>query len=89
MRNLISNISMLIVAIISFTGGIIWGFKSSWEIEPLIIASVSFIEILTYLIFMLLPSDKAKSEHDTQYITNKAKIKKQSNVKNNSGKIDM
>lgn len=90
MKGLITNTSTLIISLIGFIGGSIWAVQSGWEIEPIIIASVSAIQILTYMTLKFMPSNSQPSdEKQSQNIMNKEKVKKQVNIQNNSGKIDM
>lgn len=89
MKAFITNTSTLIIAIIGLIGGSIWALRSNWEIEPIIIASVSLVQILTYLILKFFPSNKSPDDQNAQTVINNEKIKKQVNIQNNSGKIDM
>ncbi len=70
MRKIIKNKLALISALIGFVGGLIWCFKSSFNIEPLILTIISSLEVLGYF---LLP------ESDTENLES-LKIKNEQNV---------
>jgi hypothetical protein len=93
MKSIITNTKTFIIALIGLVGGSIWTVNSNWDQEPIILTVVSLIEILGYLILKLVTSKESeelntgiKNEHN---ITNNGKIKKQINIQNNSGKIEM
>ncbi len=50
MKKIINNIITVSIAIIGLIGGSIWGVKSNWDYEPLILLSVSFLEIIGFFI---------------------------------------
>ncbi len=93
MKSLITNIKTFIIALIGVVGGSIWAVNSNWEEEPIILTTVSLIEVIGYLVIKAVSSresDDLNTEvKNEQNITNNGKIKKQVNVQNNSGKIEM
>lgn len=48
MRKIVSNTKTAVVAIIGLIGGFIWGFLSHWEPEPIILLSVSAVELIAF-----------------------------------------
>ena len=49
MKKIIHNIITLLIGIVGLIGGLIWGYYSKWEFEPIILSSISFLEILAYI----------------------------------------
>ncbi len=94
MRKLIENIKTFIVSVIGFLGGVYWIYKSNWDMEPIILTSISFVEIVTYLILKFVFSDSSQeavleSKVYNQQIINKGKVKNQINIQKNKGNIKM
>ena len=52
MNNIIKSRLSLLIAIVGFIGGLIWHFQTNFNIEPLILAIISILEILG---FFLIP----------------------------------
>ena len=50
MKKIISDTKIVVVAFIGLIGGAIWAFVSHWEPEPLILITVSVIEIIAFFI---------------------------------------
>ncbi len=48
MKRILSNGKTAIVALIGFIGGFIWAFMTRWEPEPIILVSVSAVELVTF-----------------------------------------
>ena len=55
MRKFVTNLFTLLIAIIGLMGGFIWAYNSSWDYEPMIIASISLCEII---LFFSVPKSK-------------------------------
>lgn len=73
MKSIIHNIVTLLIGIVGFIGGIIWGYYSKWEFEPIIISSISFLEIIAY--FTVTNEDlKDKKNSTKSKNTNKQKV---------------
>lgn len=66
MKNIIHNIVTLLIGIVGFIGGLIWSYYSKWEFEPIILSSISFLEIIAYF---TVPKEKEKDKK----ISNKSK----------------
>jgi hypothetical protein len=58
-KNIIHNIVTLLIGIVGFIGGLIWGYYSKWEFEPIILSSLSFLEIIAYF---TVPKEKEKDK---------------------------
>jgi len=56
MQNLIHNLYSLILAFIGLIGGLLWGYQSNWDFEPLILVCISVTQILAYF---FLPKENA------------------------------
>lgn len=63
MRKIIKNSISLFIAIIGLIGGGIWAFKSNWDFEPIILFSVSFLEIIGFFFF---PEESNKKEKNIE-----------------------
>ncbi len=50
MKKIVTNSKTLAIAIIGIVGGVIWGFMTNWEPEPIILLAVSVIEIIAFII---------------------------------------
>ncbi len=50
MKKIISNTKTVLIAIIGIIGGLIWAYLSHWEPEPIILLSVSAVEIIAFVI---------------------------------------
>ena len=55
MKQIIHNIITLIIAFVGFFGGLLWGIKSNWDYEPIILLIISFLEIIA---FFVLPKSR-------------------------------
>ncbi|WP_299012386.1 response regulator [uncultured Polaribacter sp.] len=66
MKKIIHNIVTLLIGIVGLFGGLIWGYYSKWEFEPIILSAISFLEIIAYF---TLPKEKKKEKE----ISNKSK----------------
>ncbi|MFY7938560.1 MAG: response regulator [Flavobacterium sp.] len=60
MKNIIKSRLALIIAIVGFIGGTIWCLQTNFNIEPLILAIISILEILGF--FLIPESIKDNSE---------------------------
>lgn len=96
MNKIISNIVTFLVAIVGILGGGYWAFKSGWDMEPIILIIVSFIEILGFILSKLFSAKESPtnataltSKSYTQNIYNKGGVKKQINIQKNKGNIKM
>lgn len=56
MEKIVKNWSTFIISLIGLTGSIFWIYQTGWEPEPIIIGSVSIIEILGFTVLRLLKS---------------------------------
>lgn len=61
MKNIIHNIVTLLIGIVGLIGGIIWGYYSKWDFEPIILSSISLLEIIAYF---TVPSEQKKEISD-------------------------
>ncbi|RJP61627.1 MAG: hypothetical protein C4539_19755 [Ignavibacteriales bacterium] len=96
MRDIIKSIVTLLIASVGFIGGIIWLYQSNWDMEPLILIIVSFIEIVAYIFMKHFKEEKPSSEEryptkikNQQIINNTNGVKKQINIQNNKGDINL
>lgn len=89
MKSIVSDVKTLIVALIGFIGGGVWAYKSDWEIEPIVLMCVSFVQILAYIVIGHTKQNDTETTSGAQNITNNAEVKKQVNVQNNNGKIEL
>lgn len=90
MKALISNIVTFIIAIIGFIGGGIWGYTSNWDMEPVILMSISFIQIVGFILIKIFNGDEqTETSNFSQKIVNKKKVGKQINIQKNEGDITM
>lgn len=60
MRKFSGNIITLIIALIGFVGGIVWGYFENWDYEPIILLLISTVEIVAFLVY------GNKQEHKTE-----------------------
>jgi len=96
MKKIINSIISFLIAIVGFIGGGIWAYQTNWQIEPLILVIVSFLEIVGFLFFKISSEDNLQQNNtlkqnnkNVQNIKNKRTVKKQINIQNNNGKIEM
>ncbi|MGK0379649.1 MAG: hypothetical protein ACJA1Z_003477 [Patiriisocius sp.] len=90
MKTIVNNLITFLIALVGLIGGGIWAYSSNWEMEPIILMTVSAIEIIGFLILRLVVDPTTESEtKNQQIITNKKKVKKQVVIQKNTGKIEM
>ena len=90
MKNIITDIKTLLVAIVGLIGGGLWAYSSDWEYEPMILIIISLIEIIGYFFVKRDNIEEKKVEiKSTQKVINKGVVEKQINIQDNSGKIEM
>lgn len=90
MKKIVNNIITFLIALVGLIGGGIWGYFSNWEMEPIILMLISFIEIVGFLISRLFVGTEPEKETKYQQnITNKKKVDKQIVIQKNKGKIEM
>jgi hypothetical protein len=96
MKKIINSIISFLIAIVGFIGGGIWAYQTNWQIEPLILLIVSFLEIVGFLFLKVSSEDNLQqyktSKQDNksvQNINNNGAVEKQINIQNNKGKIEM
>lgn len=77
MRKLIHNTITLLIGIFGLIGGLIWGYYSQWDFEPIILAIISFLEIVAYL---TVPKEKQKSLKTTNKSESRNKNKQEVKV---------
>lgn len=65
MRKISENIITAIVAMIGVIGGTIWAVKTGWDYEPIILVSVSVVELITFIILRNL-SESPQHNQETQ-----------------------
>lgn len=68
MRKILENINTAIVAMIGVIGGTIWAVKTAWDYEPIILVSVSVIELITFIILRSLSVSPERTQ-ETQLQT--------------------
>lgn len=86
MRKIVSNFKTAVVAIIGLIGGIIWAFLSHWEPEPIILLSVSAIELIAFAI--LKNSDDEKEPQASASTINHGSINVNVNVEAKTNQND-
>lgn len=79
MKNIIHNIVTLLIGIAGFIGGLIWGYYSNWEFEPIILSVISFFEIIAYF---TVPKENKGDKKVTDKSQNKNKQKVEVTVNN-------
>jgi membrane protein implicated in regulation of membrane protease activity len=96
MKEIIKSTISFLIALVGFIGGGIWAYQTNWSIEPVILLIVSFLEIIGFLFMKVSPTNKPQqnttsqqNSKNTQNISNKGTVKKQINIQNNTGKIEM
>lgn len=96
MKKIINSIISFLIAIAGLIGGGIWAYQTNWNIEPVILLIVSLLEIIGFLILKKIddsnPAQNKTSQHNNrniQNVNNKGTVKKQINIQNNTGKIEM
>jgi hypothetical protein len=55
-RNIIESVVTAIIAMIGVIGGTIWAVKTGWDYEPIILVSVSVIELISFIALRSLGS---------------------------------
>ena len=53
MKKIIKNAITFTAGWVGFIGGFIWFYQSNWQIEPLILVILSFLEIISYFVISL------------------------------------
>lgn len=96
MKKIINSIISFLIAIAGLIGGGIWTYQTNWNIEPVILLIVSLLEIIGFLILKKIddsnpPQNKTSQQNNRniQNVNNKGTVKKQINIQNNTGKIEM
>lgn len=94
MKRIIENKIVLISALIGLLGGSIWIYKSNWEMEPIILTSISIVEIIGNITIKIFGEEQSDDLNGNKYknkmkVVNRDKVKKQINIQNNSGNIQM
>ncbi len=96
MKKIINSIISFLIAIAGLIGGGIWAYQTNWNIEPVILLIVSLLEIIGFLILKKIdesnpPLNKTSQQNNKniQNVNNKGTVKKQINIQNNKGKIEM
>lgn len=90
MIDIFKSIVTLLIAVVGFIGGIIWFYQSDWDMEPLILIVVSFIEIIAYFFIKQSKEEKNAIKIKNQQVINNAKgVKKQYNIQNYKGDIKL
>ncbi|RKE90300.1 response regulator [Ichthyenterobacterium magnum] len=79
MKNIIHNTVTLLIGFVGLIGGLIWGYYSKWEFEPVILSIISFLEIIAYF---TVPKDKKNNKELTQKSKNKNSQKVEVTVNN-------
>lgn len=88
--NIIKNKITLMIAIVGTVGGIIWSFKSDFDMEPIILTIISIIEITGYFLCKDAVKDSTdNNDYSSQIIHNEKNISKQININKNEGTINM
>ena len=93
MKKIISNTVTFIAAIVGFIGGCIWAYKSNWDMEPIVLVIISFVEICGFIATKVTgePDLEGGSTSNAykQKIVNRKKVAKQINIQKNKGDIIM
>ncbi len=79
MKRIISDIKTLILSLIGLIGGTIWAVLTHWEPEPIILISVSVIEIIAFSILARSNSNRESAQTITSTI-NKGNVNVNVNV---------
>jgi len=90
MKTIVNSIITFLIALVGLIGGGIWAYSSNGEMEPIIIMTISILQITGFLVLRFVvdptPVQETKSE---QNIINNKKVKKQINIQENKGNIEM
>lgn len=90
MKPIINNIITLLIALAGLIGGGIWAYSTNWEMEPIILMTISAVQIIGFIILRFVSEPTSENEpKNQQNITNKKKVEKQINIQKNKGKIEM
>jgi nucleoside permease NupC len=90
MKKIINNLITFLISLAGLIGGGIWVYYSNWELEPIILMTVSALQIIGFIILRFVVEPTTEKESKTQQsITNKKKVEKQINIQKNKGKIEM
>lgn len=84
MKLFIKNIITFFVSLIGFIGGTLWAIKTNWDSEPVILISISSLEIIGFILiksmkenelplknFIHLPSNNLNNSNTVNVIVNK------------------
>ena len=77
MNKIIHTTVTLLIGIAGFVGGLLWGYYSQWDYEPIILAVISFLQIIAYL---TIPKEKSKNKSTTTKLKSKNENKQQLKV---------
>jgi hypothetical protein len=86
MRKIIKNGISLFIAIIGLIGGAIWAYKSKWDFEPIILFSVSFLEVIGFFFVPKETGTKEKITENNNENRNKNVQNVEININNDSSK---
>jgi hypothetical protein len=90
MKTIINNIITFLIALVGLIGGGVWAYSSNWEMEPIILMTISTMQIIGFLILRFIVDPASQTEFKYQQnITNKKKVEKQIFIQKNKGKIEM
>jgi len=71
MKKIADNLFTFFIALLGLCGGIVWGFKSGWDFEPIILCGISFLQILSFTIIRL----SGNNEYDKNKVSEPTKPK--------------
>lgn len=81
MRKILKNTTAAIIAIIGLIGGTMWAINTGWDYEPLILISVSVIELISFMILRFTSKNREENqETPIQTFENKVKNINEQNV---------
>lgn len=63
MRRVIHSTITLAIAVIGFVGGIFWGYYSNWDFEPVILATISLLQIIGFFVIPKENSEKFQNKN--------------------------
>lgn len=79
MRKVVKSTLTVMIALVGIVGGAVWAFQSNWAIEPIILMSISFLELVLF-IFVAPESDNNINPAPTNYILNEPSVNVSVNV---------
>lgn len=80
MRGIVNNIKTLIVAIVGLIGGFIWAYNTNFDYEPVILISISILEIIGFFLTKIFSSKELDQPTGTK---NKTTNRNEQNVEVN------